>query len=176
MRLRAVKSTTASTTKPAGIAYAAVFVGSISKAVTNTELQETFRTDALVGRYYRKGNRGFAKILVPDHELDRALSQNSSSHDHKFHGVAKWHDAKAPSSRAYRSAQVSATSVGCCKMSSATIASGAEFFMREKWKQMASNFGPITFPRARTALFSWSAIFECSFREDCRVTHEFSIA
>ena len=84
---------------------------------------------------------GFAKILVPDHELDRALSQNSSSHDHKFHGVAKWHDAKAPSSRAYRSAQVSATSVGCRKMSSATIASGAEFFMREKWKQMASK-GP----------------------------------
>ena len=134
-------STTASTTKPAGIAYAAVFVGRISKAVTNTELQETFRTDAVVGRYYRKRNRGFAKILVPDHELDRALSQNSSSHDHKFHGVAKWHDAKAPSSRAYRSAQVSATSVGCRKMSSATIASGAEFFMREKWKQMASK-GP----------------------------------
>ena len=46
--------------------------------------------------------------------------------------MAKWHDAKAPSSRAYRSAQVSATSGGCRKMSSATynnIASVAEFFM-----------------------------------------------
>ena len=69
---------TASTTKPAGIAYAAVFVR-VSKAVTNNELQGIFRTDALVGRYYRKGDRGFAKILVPDHELDRALSQNPSS-------------------------------------------------------------------------------------------------
>jgi hypothetical protein len=104
-------------------------VGGISKAVTNFELQEVFRTDALVGRYYRKGNVDFAKILVPDDELDRALSQDSSSHGHKF-CVAKWHDAKAPSSRAHRSAQVSATSWGCRKMSSAAyIASVAEFFM-----------------------------------------------
>ena len=42
--ITAVKSTTASTTNPAGIAYAAVFVGGISKAVTNVELQEVFRT------------------------------------------------------------------------------------------------------------------------------------
>ena len=63
----AVKSITA-------VTYTPIFVGGIPKAVTNVELQEVFRTDDLVGRYYRKGNGGFAKILVPYHELDRVLS------------------------------------------------------------------------------------------------------
>ena len=39
-----VKATTA-------VTYAAIFVGDIPKTVTDVQLQETFRTNALVGRY-----------------------------------------------------------------------------------------------------------------------------
>ncbi len=86
-----VKATTA-------VTYAAIFVGDISKTVTNVQLQKVFNTNALVGRYYKKG---IAKVLVPLDQLDQALSQDTSSisHGRKFR-VAKW-VAKAPSPRVH---------------------------------------------------------------------------
>ena len=59
-----VKATTA-------VAYAAIYVGRLSKKVTNVQLQEVFDTNASVGRYYSKG---IAKVLVPLDQLE-------------FHGV-----------------------------------------------------------------------------------------
>ena len=61
-----VKATTA-------VAYAAIYVGRISKKVTNVQLQEVFDTNASVGRYYSKG---IAKVLVPLDQLDQALPLN----------------------------------------------------------------------------------------------------
>ena len=86
-----VKATTA-------VAYAAIYVGRISKKVTNVQLQEVFDTNASVGRYYSKG---IAKVLVPLDQLDQALSQDTSSISHgRKCRVAKW-VAKAPSPRAH---------------------------------------------------------------------------
>ena len=86
-----VKATTA-------VTYAEIFVGDISRTVTNVQLQKVFNTNALVGRYYKKG---IAKVLVPLDQLDQALSQDTSSisHGRKFR-VAKW-VTKAPSPRVH---------------------------------------------------------------------------
>ena len=78
----AVKGTTA-------VPYAVVFVGGISKTVTDVQLQEVFRTKALVGRFYRKGSAGFAKVLVPLDQLHQALGQDTIFHGRKCR-VAKW--------------------------------------------------------------------------------------
>ena len=79
------------TTGAAAVTYAVIFVGGISKTVTDVQLQEVFRTNALVGRFYRKRNAGSAKVLVPLDQLDQALSQDTASisHGRKFR-VAKW--------------------------------------------------------------------------------------
>ena len=77
-----VKATTA-------VTYAAVFVGGISKTVTDVQLQEVSRTNAVVGRFYRTGSAGFAKVLVPLDQLNQALGQDTSFHGRKC-CVAKW--------------------------------------------------------------------------------------
>ena len=77
-----------------------MFVGGIPRSMANAELQEIFHTQAIPGRYHRKGKYGFAKILVRNSEIDRALDQDSAVFV-KFR-VEKWKQMapKTPSSRA----------------------------------------------------------------------------
>ena len=62
----------------------AIFVKGIPGTVGNNELQTVFNTEALVGRF----ESGHCKVLVPESELGRALSQNSVS-GHEIR-VKKW--------------------------------------------------------------------------------------
>ena len=74
------------------IGYAPIFVGGILNAMADVDLQLMFHTKALVGRFYKrkkKGKIGFAKVLVPDGEVDRALSQDSSVSGRKLR-VVRW--------------------------------------------------------------------------------------
>ena len=64
--------------KVAPVVYAAIWVGGVSKVVSNKQLQDRFRTKALVGRFHQKRNFGYAKVLVPQDEVDQMLSQDSS--------------------------------------------------------------------------------------------------
>ena len=60
--------------------------------MVDVDLQLMFHTKALVGRFYKrkkKGKIGFAKVLVPDGEVDRALSQDSSVSGRKLR-VVRW--------------------------------------------------------------------------------------
>ena len=66
------------------VRYVAVFVEGVPGAVENKKLQTVFNTEALVGRF----ESGHCKVLVPESELGRALSQNSVS-GHEIH-VKKW--------------------------------------------------------------------------------------
>ena len=94
------------------VGYVPLFVGSISRAVADTELQEMFRTKAIPGRFHRKGNFGFAKVLVPNGEVDQALNQDLVLYGRKLR-VEKWRDqpVKAPRPpRVHRLASASATS------------------------------------------------------------------
>ena len=61
-----------------------VFVEGVPGTVENKKLQTVFNTEALVGRF----ESGHCKVLVPESELGRALSQNSVS-GHEIH-VKKW--------------------------------------------------------------------------------------
>ena len=60
------------------VRHVAVFVGGLNAEVTNEQIQAEFRTDALVGRFHIKRKIGHAKVLVPEHQLDQALSQKSA--------------------------------------------------------------------------------------------------
>ena len=66
------------------VRYVAVFVEGVPGTVGNKKLQTVFNTEALVGRF----ESGHCKVLVPEGELGRALSQNSVS-GHEIH-VKKW--------------------------------------------------------------------------------------
>ena len=55
--------------------YVPIFVKGVPGMVGNNELQTVFNTKALVGRF----ESGHCKVLVPESELGRALSQNSVS-------------------------------------------------------------------------------------------------
>ena len=66
------------------VRYVAVFVEGVPGTVGNKKLQTVFNTEALVGRF----ESGHCKVLVPESELVRALSQNSVS-GHEIH-VKKW--------------------------------------------------------------------------------------
>ena len=66
------------------VPYVAIFVKGVPGTVGNNELQTVFNTEALVGRF----ESGHCKVLVPESELGRALSQNSVS-GHKIR-VKKW--------------------------------------------------------------------------------------
>ena len=57
--------------------------------MANSELQKIFDTEAIPGRYHGKGKHGFAKLLVRNSEIDRALNQDSAVFGHKFR-LAKW--------------------------------------------------------------------------------------
>ena len=63
--------------------------------MADAELQEIFQTEAIPGRFHR-GNYGFAKVLVRNSEIDRALDQDSAAFGRKFR-VEKWKQlAKGP--------------------------------------------------------------------------------
>ena len=62
----------------------AIFVKDVPRTVANNEIQTVFNTKALVGRF----ESGYCKVLVPESELGRALSQNSVS-GHKI-CVKRW--------------------------------------------------------------------------------------
>ena len=66
------------------VRYVAIFVKGVPGTVGNNELQTVFNTKALVGRF----KSGHCKVLVPESELGRALSQNFVS-GHKI-CVKKW--------------------------------------------------------------------------------------
>ena len=46
--------------------FTSIFVGVIPMAVTDDQLQVMLGTKAQIGRYHRKANFGYAKILIPD--------------------------------------------------------------------------------------------------------------
>jgi hypothetical protein len=66
------------------VRYVPICVKGVPKTVANNELQTVFNTEALVGRF----ESGHCKVLVPESELGRALSQNSVS-GHKIR-VKRW--------------------------------------------------------------------------------------
>ena len=55
------------------VCYVAIFVKGVPGTVANNEIQTVFNTKTLVGRF----KSGHCKVLVPESELGRALSQNS---------------------------------------------------------------------------------------------------
>jgi hypothetical protein len=66
------------------VCYVAIYVKGVPETVPNDEIQTEFDTKALVGRF----PSGYCKVLVPESELGRALSQKSVS-GHKIH-VKRW--------------------------------------------------------------------------------------
>ena len=66
------------------VVYLPIFVKGVPGTVVNDKIQTVFNTKALVGRF----KSGHCKVLVPESELDRALSQNFVS-GHKI-CVKKW--------------------------------------------------------------------------------------
>ena len=66
------------------VVYLPIFVKDVPGTVANDEIQTAFNTKALVGRF----KSGHCKVLVPESELGRALSQNFVS-GHKIR-VKKW--------------------------------------------------------------------------------------
>ena len=94
------------------VGYSPMFVGYIPRSMAGAELQEIFQTEAIPGRYHRKRKYGFAKVLVRNSEIDRALNQDSVAFGRKFR-VEKWKQlAKAPSSRA----QGRTTKISSCQL------------------------------------------------------------
>ena len=75
--------------KVAAVRYAAIWVGGVSKAVSNNQLQDIFHTKALVGRFHQRRNVGYAKVLVPQDEVDQVMNQDSSIVGCKIR-VAMW--------------------------------------------------------------------------------------
>ena len=75
-----------------------IFVGAIPKAVTDDQLQVMLGTKAHIGRRHGKAKFGYAKILIPNEDMDRVLRLDLSVSGHKFR-VAKWRSLKAPSHR-----------------------------------------------------------------------------
>ena len=57
-----------------------MFVADIPNAMANDDVQTIFKTQAVIGRFSsrrgRKLGKSCAKVLVPDNEVDGALSQN----------------------------------------------------------------------------------------------------
>ena len=66
------------------VVYLPIFVKGVPGTVVNDKIQTVFNTKALVGRF----ESGHCKVLVPESELGRALSQNSVS-GHKIR-VKRW--------------------------------------------------------------------------------------
>ena len=101
------------------VRHVAVFVGGLNAEVTNDQIQANFRTDALVGRFHLKLKIGHAKVLVPEHQLDQALSQKSAFGCNIR--VAKWNAtiagsqwAKKPASHGRRQVYAVDKTAGAC--------------------------------------------------------------
>ena len=69
------------------VCYVEIFVKGVPETMANNELQTLFNTKALVGRF----KSGHCKVLVPESELRRALSQNFVS-GHKIRVKPESHD------------------------------------------------------------------------------------
>ena len=87
------------------VGYSAVFVGRVPRSLANSELQRFFDTEAIPVRYHGNGKHGFARLLVRNSEIDRALNLDSAVFGHKFR-VAKWKqraasDGPGPSLQSY---------------------------------------------------------------------------
>ena len=65
----------------ASAVYASIFVGDVSSAVKDVDLQNLFDTKAIIERFYRKRSGrviGFAKVPIPIDRIDQVLSQDLS--------------------------------------------------------------------------------------------------
>ena len=60
------------------VRYVPIYVGGLKAEVKNEQIQAEFRTDALVGRFHIKRKIGHAKVLIPEDQVDEALSQKSA--------------------------------------------------------------------------------------------------
>ena len=53
--------------------FTSIFVGVIPMAVTDDQLQVMLGTKVQIGRYHGKAKFGYAKILIPNGDVDRVL-------------------------------------------------------------------------------------------------------
>jgi len=86
----------------------AISVKGVPGTVANNEIQTVFNTKALVGRF----ESGHCKVLVPESELGRALSQNSVS-GHKIR-VKRWRDRRRQRRNNGRNLEVPTRTVETC--------------------------------------------------------------
>ena len=119
------------------VRYLAISVKGVPGTVANNEIQTVFNTKALVGRF----KSGHCKVLVPESELGRALSQNSVS-GHKIR-VKKWraHEDYHRNGRQHRphdrNREVSNT-IETCMKTIGTRMKAIETAMKRALKRIAS--------------------------------------
>ena len=122
----------------ASAVYASMFVGGISSAMKDVDLQNLFDTKAIIGRFYRKkfGKvAGFAKVLIPIDEVDQALSQDFSLSGSKLR-VARWDKPLLPAPTMLQAASSATRRIGrrnrSRKMPSAVTASVSNGLIKER--------------------------------------------
>ena len=87
-------------TSEPSMACTSIFVGGISRSVTNVQLRGKFGPETKIKRrYYREDKMGFASILIPSEDMDRVLKLDLSVAGHKLR-VAKWVSSRSPVRRA----------------------------------------------------------------------------
>ena len=69
--------------------------------MTDDQLQMMLDTKVQIGRYHRNAKVGYAKIIVPNGDIDQVLKLDLSVSGNKLR-VEKWRSFKAPSHRTNR--------------------------------------------------------------------------
>ena len=87
-------------TSEPSMARTSIFVGGISRSVTNVQLRGKFGPETkIIRRYYNEDKMGFASIRIPSEDMDRVLKLDLSVAGHKLR-VAKWVSSRSPVRRA----------------------------------------------------------------------------
>ena len=87
-------------TSEPSMACTSIFVGGIPRTMSNAQLRIKFGPKTKIARrYHKKDKMGFARIIVPNEDVDRVLKPDLSVAGHKLR-VAKWGSSKGPVHRA----------------------------------------------------------------------------
>ena len=87
-------------TSEPSMACTSIFVGGIPRTMSNAQLRVKFGPRTKIARrYHKKDKMGFARIIIPNEDVDRVLKPDLSVAGHKLR-VAKWGSSKGPVHRA----------------------------------------------------------------------------
>ena len=86
-------------TSEPSMACTSIYVGGIPRTMTNVQLRVKFGPKTKIKRRYHKNKMGFARIIIPNEDVDRVLKLDLSVAGHKLR-VAKWGSSKGQVHRA----------------------------------------------------------------------------